>query len=232
MVVSFFSLPVQFKRFDAVISLGWNCYPAKYLKKHVKSTGSFFDYIGSPLWSIIHVIENNWEIMFNKEEYKLLDFYRPEFNIKKHGKPNNPYVYHLNYELSFPHDITTLSDVTPEFFSRIKGRIERFEQYCRFAKKLLFIRLQQKRDGLIVENDNKTPEIELLPSFIELIKSKYKRTQINMIFINTEKDGWNEDKTILFVKTNSLDSIKWDLADETIHKLFLSKNVYSQLNTS
>ena len=232
MVVNFIWSPKQFKQFknfDAVVSLGWNCYPGLYLKKYVESAGSIFDYIGSPLSAIIDIITKNWENLFNKEKYTLLDFYKPEHNIERHGKPNNYYVYQHDYQMSFPHDVKTISDVTPEFFSKLKGRIQRFEKYCRSAKKLLFIRLQQNRSGLILEDDDTIkPEIELLPSFIELIKSKYDRKHVNMIFINNEKDGWNEDKTILFVKIDSL-YFKWQDAADIIHNLFIKKNVYSEL---
>lgn len=224
MVINLFSSPKYFKKFDIVISIGGNCYPGKYIKKYVKSAGSIFDNIGAPLWSIIDVISNNWENMFNRDKYELVELYKPEF------RPNSPYIVHNGYNLAFPHDVKTISDITPEFFLKLKGRIQRFEEYCRSANKLLFIRIQRNSNGLIVEyDDSKKSEVELLPLFIELIRSKYGRTQINMIYINTEKDGWNEDKTILFVKIDSLD-FRWEDAAETIHKLFVSKNVYSHFN--
>jgi hypothetical protein len=230
MVVSFFSVPKHFKNFDAVISLGWNCYPAKYLKNNVKSSGSIFDYIGSQMSYIIDVITNNWETMFNKDKYISFEFYKAEFNLEKHGKPTNPFIVHSDYKFSFPHDAKTISEVTPEFMSTLQSRIRRFENYCRSSKKILFIRLERNPPGLIEEHDSKKRDMELLPSFIELIRSKYGRTQINMIYINTEKDGWNEDKTIFFVKIDSL-IFDWEVASDTIHKLFVEKNVYSEFNS-
>ena len=52
---------------------------------------------------------------------------------------------------------------------------------------------------------------------------------VTIIFINTEQDGWNDDKTILYVKVESLD-INWKVAAYFIHKLFQAKNVYAPLS--
>ena len=52
------------KNFDDIISLGNNCYPKMYLERYlnIKKEYDFFDYIGTPMWSIVKLLKNNCNI--------------------------------------------------------------------------------------------------------------------------------------------------------------------------
>ena len=61
-------------KFDEVSSLGYNCYTKLYFnsRKMDKET-QFFDYIGTSVWSIIELLENDFDGIFDKSNYKIMN---------------------------------------------------------------------------------------------------------------------------------------------------------------
>jgi hypothetical protein len=209
-----------FPSFDTVISLGYNCFPKLYINRYVKSSETqIFDYLGTPVWALNKLIENKWEGLTDSTKFTPHSF----FDHKK-----NQILAHDNYHICFPHDVKQKTDFdSPVFKDKIQRRIQRFEETVRNSSRLLFIRLTIDK---YVKHDEAedTPE-QALEKFVTLIKTTYECPSVTVIYINSEKDGWNNDHTILFVKVDAPDDINIMMADKVIHDLFKEKGVYSTL---
>ena len=218
-----------FPEFDTLISIGGNCFPMLYTQKYIKKHElSFFEHIGSSMWAIQAIISNEWKDILDTSKYTL----KKIFNLKINTPETMSYnikVTHNDYYLRFPHDARCLLDVNSIFISKLSRRIQRFEQAVRTANNLLLIRIQENTTNRINYHPDKLSDSEIIPSFIPLLKEKYGCNSVTIIFINTEQDGWNDDRTILYVKVESLD-IDWKVAADFIHTLFQTKNVYATLS--
>jgi len=214
-------VPNLFPQYDMLISIGGNCFPMFYLRKYVKQSELlFFDHIGSSMWSIKDIIDNDWKDILDISKYELKQILNTNTNL---------IITHNEYYLRFVHDAKCLTDVNSIFMSKISRRLQRFEQSVRNAKNLLLIRIQEDTTHRINYHPDKLPDSEIMLSFISLLKTKYGCTSITIIFINTEQNGWNNDKTILYVKVRSL-KINWKTSADFIHKLFQAKKVYATLS--
>ena len=84
------------KKFNGkIISLGSNCFIKLFLNDiNYKEETYFFDYIGTSMWSINELIENNFNDLFNKDKFE-------KKQILFLGK--DKYIY--QYYLRFKHDV-------------------------------------------------------------------------------------------------------------------------------
>ena len=186
------------------------------------------------MWSINSLLENRWVSIADPDLIKQLPLYR--FNI---FKMMAPLVTNTRYYIQFAHDAVRLADVkTGEFQSKIKRRTERFDAKMRASKRILFIRQkgdlskesQKKYNMHIIDPlvQGKPEEKEAIDQFIPLVKSLYGCPSVTMIYLNDERDGWNEDNTILYVKCDII--IPYKTAHTTIDTLFKKANVYTRIN--
>lgn len=122
---------------NTLLSLGPNCFIKKFFDSmNISQETHFFDYIGSTLWSICDLIENDFADLFHYKEYK---------NIKV---LQNAYIfsntrYYLNFKHDFPqkHEGGEIQINTPfflQFVQKYKRRILRFQNLLKSGKPILF----------------------------------------------------------------------------------------------
>ena len=209
------------KKFDKIVSLGSNCYPKFFLKHILKNSGEthLFDYIGTSMWSINSLFTNRFKDMFNNHEFAMLPL----------RIDSNPMVTNTRYNLRFPHDLKTVNDAHKQIFKeKLLRRIARLNVLLNTSKNILFIRYQEDQEGKIQYKTIDKTDYEELEIFINFIKTHYNCKQITVIYINLERDGWNEAHDILSVKIPTLKN-DWAEVHNTIEQLFIEKNVVQQL---
>jgi hypothetical protein len=130
------------KKFDNISSLGHNCYPKLYFtSKKIDQETHFFDYIGTSVWSIIELLENDFEGMFDKDNYKIM-------NIMKDGD-NKYLVVNQKYFIRCKHEFkkTLLNQNLDNeelniFIDKMKRRKEKLMNMLSNNKSLIFIRYE------------------------------------------------------------------------------------------
>jgi len=137
------------------ISLGSTCRPALLIKcmndkAKIPCERQVFDWLGTPMWAINRLIENNFE-EFTKKEHIV--------NKKRFKNGENRVYIHKLYNIRFLHDFTVgLGERSfNSFKDKYERRIERFKSLLTSDKELLFIRLEYD-DSLILEPDDITQE--------------------------------------------------------------------------
>jgi len=143
-------------KFDEVSSLGYNCYTKLYFNslKMNKET-QFFDYIGTSVWSIIELLENDFDGIFDKSNYKIM-------NIMKTGDDqflvvNEKYFIRCKHEFKktldrkfdpeILHEYEIDKEELEDFIEKMKRRKERFMNMLATNNSLLFIRYEEDPTG-------------------------------------------------------------------------------------
>jgi hypothetical protein len=137
---------------------------------------------------------------------------------------------HNTYQVCFPHDIKKTEELeSTALKAKMQRRIQRFEDAVKSSKNLLLIRFNiSKYNKDIFKAHAQTLE-QSLEALVPLMKSTYSCGSVTIVYINDEKDGWNNDHTVLYVKADSLD-IPFSEAAAAIHDLFTKKGVYTALS--
>jgi len=145
------------EKFDNVSSLGYNCYTKLYFNsRKMDQETQFFDYIGTSVWSIIDLLNNDFEGMFDKSNYKIM-------NVMKTGDDNQFLVVNEKYFVRCKHEFKkTLDrkfgpeilneyeinkDELDDFIEKMKRRKERFMNMLANNNSLLFIRYEEDPTG-------------------------------------------------------------------------------------
>jgi len=195
-------------KYDKIISLGSNCFIKFYLR-HIKyeQETHFFDYIGSPMWSVYELVKNGFSDVFNIDEYK------NEYTII--GQPE--IVTNSRYNLKFKHDLSTdkfkFLDQFDEFREKYIRRIERFQDLLtKSSESVLFMRFEEMMENRIVncsyKEQNKISEYEYIKLFSQHLRSNFPQLKFKIIFIsktrNDEVDDENNIVTIREIATNKI----------------------------
>jgi hypothetical protein len=142
-----------FEKFDVVMSLGYNCYIKLYLnsKKNEQET-QFFDYIGTSVWTIIDLLNNDFEGAFDNENYEIM-------NVMKEGDDqylvvNKKYFIRCKHEFKksletkkFQEDMVIDNNELNDFIEKIKRRKVRFMNLLANNDSLLLIRYEEDPTG-------------------------------------------------------------------------------------
>lgn len=181
------------------ISLGWTCRPALLIqfmsgKAKVSCERQVFDWLGSPMWAINRLIENNFEDFIKKEEIVR----------KKRFKNGENQVYiHKLYNIRFLHDfVSGVTENTFKFFKdKYERRIERFQNLLNSDKELFFIRLEYD-DSLILEHDDivqeKGDEKYHLEKFTDILMAK--GTKYTVLFLTYScPQSFDAERRIIYV---------------------------------
>ena len=193
------------EKYDKVISIGYNCFIKIYLRhiKHEQET-HFFDYIGSPMWSVYELVKNGFTDLFNIDEYK------NEYTII--GQPE--IVTNSRYNLKFKHDLSAdkFLDEFEEFKDKYSRRIKRFHDLLMSSERVLFMRFEEIKKNRIVNcaysEQNKISEYEYIKLFSKYLRSNFPQLKFKIIFIsktrNDEVDDENNIVTIREIATNKI----------------------------
>ena len=143
-------------KFDEVSSLGYNCYIKLYFNYiKIDQETQFFDYIGTSVWSIIELLNKDFDGMFDKSNYKIM-------NIMKSGDDqflvvNEKYFIRCKHEFKktldrkFDAEILNEYEIDKEelddFIEKMKRRKERFMNLLKNNNSLLLIRYEEDPTG-------------------------------------------------------------------------------------
>ena len=114
-----------------IYSLGYNCCVKRYIDTiSKKGATNLFDYIGSSMWAINKLFENDFQDLFDINMYKNMEI-TPNYNVITNEK----------YYFRFLHDLKTM-DNFKKFKESYERRIIRFKEDLNNKNKILFIRLE------------------------------------------------------------------------------------------
>lgn len=144
------------EKFDDVRSLGYNCYTKLYFNSlKIAQETHFFDYIGTSVWAIIDLLNNDFEGMFDESNYKIM-------NIMKKGDDqflvvNQKYFIRCkhefkktldkNFDLEILNEYEIDKEELDDFIEKMKRRKERFMNMFSNNNNLLFIRYEEDPTG-------------------------------------------------------------------------------------
>ena len=152
-----------------------------------------FDWIGTPMWAICDLLENNFEDFTNKDCYEL----KTRFTHKE-----DKYLTHSKYDFVFVHDYgKSIENIPEEKYKKVEEdynrRVLRFQSILNSPMKLFFIRLEQdisNRIGL-PEQQNEHDEYYYVEKFADLLLSK--GYTFTILYITTsQKKGYDKQKHI------------------------------------
>lgn len=142
-----------FEKFNVVMSLGYNCYTKLYLNsKKIEQETHFFDYIGTSVWTIIDLLNNDFEGVFDNENYEIM-------NVMKEGDDqylvvNKKYFIRCKHEFKksletkkFQKDMVIDDDELNDFIEKMKRRKVRFMNLLLNNDSLLLIRYEEDPTG-------------------------------------------------------------------------------------
>ena len=203
------------QQFDDISSLGYNCYTKLYLNsKIIKQETQFFDYIGTSVWSIIDLLNNNFEGMFDKSNYKIM-------NLMKTGDDqfivvNIQYFIRCKHEfkktldkkfdtMNFDYnDIDTIE--LDQFIEKMIRRKDRFMNMLSNNKTLIFIRYEEDPTGRLdfKQYDSKfeihyLDYLKILSSIFKKI-NPYKKIIIMDVSHRNEKTQYLKEFGIILIK--------------------------------
>ncbi len=196
-------------KFDNVISLGYNCYTKLYLNKiGMEQETHFFDYIGTSTWSIIDMFKNNFEGVFDPNEYKITQvmFKGPD----KYLVVNQKYFIRCKHE--FPKSLENENELRinklelKDFLEKLERRKERFLNMLRNDKSLLFIRYEEDPYGRIpfhnYDEKYKVPIVENLKQIINIFQSFNSKKKIYIMDLSYKhhKSEFLKDSNIIKIK--------------------------------
>jgi len=209
-------------KFDNVISLGYNCYTKLYLNKiGIEQETHFFDYIGTSTWSIIDMFNNNFEGVFDPNEYKITEVMFK--GADKYLVVNQKYFIRCKHEFpkSLDKDLRLNKHELKEFLEKLERRKERFLNMLRNDKSLLFIRYEEDgygRKPLIHYNDKyEVPVVENLKQIIKIFQSfnLNKKIYIMDLSYKHDKSEFLKDNNIIKIKMNERIP-RWEYAQNYI----------------
>ena len=183
-------------KIDKYISIGFSCGPKFFISTVQDENYYVFDHIGTSMWSIIELINNNFKDFSSKQ-------YMTIMHITKDDKP----MYtNTKYYVRFLHEQIKKKFDFKNFKNKYDRRIGRFfkllEDYGKNNKILCFLRTEENHINRIIPDEHKDkydePEYYYLCEFSNLIKNKYPMMKFVIIYINySEKSDFDKDNNII-----------------------------------
>jgi hypothetical protein len=184
------------------ISLGHNCYFAMFIKSVlVRQETHFFDYIGSAMWGINELFQNDFVDFFNKENFEKMEIIQ---NIDINFMSNRKYYVRLLHDLKY-------SDFNNGFNSCMKKflrRKERLYEILSNTNNIIFFRFEEPMQDRIIYPEHKTkfniPEIEHIIFFSNLIKKKFPQINFAIVFFSISNDDYSDiNNNIITININN-----------------------------
>lgn len=217
--------------FDNYISLGFNCYPKKYFRSVKKSKEThIFEWLGSSIWSICALLENNFANLTNKKYIVPMKIFEDGCEIVT----NKLYYIRFLHDFDLEKDKNISDKKFKNFSDQYNRRIKRFNDILTDSKNsIFFIRLEQyhssKSKNRIMYNEylNKEniTEEQGMKQISKLIRTKNNSLKFVILHI------LHGDKNLIFDKENNiismycdLDNIDWENCDQSIAK-YINENL-------
>ncbi len=206
-----------------LLSLGFNCTVKRFLDYTKLTSGetNFFDYIGSSMWSINELFENDFANLFNWTEYKHLQIMNDE---------KSDYLTNSRYYLRFFHDLSIYStdkqkdDIVGKYFRRKYRLYDTLNK----SKYVVFIRHEEITENRIIYDEYverfMTNELEHTKKFSNIIKTKFPNLKFKIILLSDEhNDNHDIEHNIISINISNYDKINWENSIEVYNKIFYDK---------
>jgi len=186
------------------VSLGYTCHPSMFITALGFQDKKFyeryvFDWVGSPMWSICKLIEEDFSDLNTKE----LFVYKNHFTGKEES-----YITNTKYNIIFAHDYhNTMTDVHhKEIKEKYDRRISRFKNLLSSGKPILFIRAERDRPRLInfPEYGITEPEKFYVEKFSKMMRDRGVPFKI-LYFTSSYPRGWDPVNKICYVQFKKKD---------------------------
>ena len=216
------------------ISLGFNCHVKVFIeilgeRDHIPYLRQPFDWLGTPMWSICELIQNDFKDLTNRE----CIVNRRRFVEKDTEFPTNT-LYNTVFVHDYGKDIDCISDdkwnqVHQDYLRRIK----RWNDTLICGKTMLFIRLEEDCvERVEYPGTKKGPEYTYVESFAKLMKQKG-IPFILLYLTTTHETNWDPDLNICSIqfKKDHPSTIVSAMAIEKIlnaNKSFIMRTMWSK----
>ena len=216
-------------KYNKTLSLGSTCFTKKFmLSIGINQETEFFDYIGTSVWSITDLINNDFQNIFDYHNYK---------NLKILNDKDDSYnITNVQHFLIFKHDFhQTHKQLTypiklnefNSFKDKYLRRVTRFKNLLNTSTSILFIRYEQYKNYIIhdIYKDKYSKcELTQLRDFSSMLKSKYPLLQFHILFFysNVDESFYDNDYNILILKNDKI--LTYDNCHEKLHEICLENN--------
>jgi hypothetical protein len=204
-----------------IISLGFNCFPKKFIDNFIGQTETnIFDYIGTSMWSINELSDNDFIDLFNWNYIK---------KITINNNRENNYLTNEKYYIRFMHDLKI--NYSQKYYNSIEHkylrRISRLNSILNNSNKIIFIRYKETNNDRIIYDEYKEkfeiPEYENLIKFSIIIKNKFPNLNFFIIYLShDEDDNIDNDNNIIKLKIYE-NNITWDNCHKIFKNIFIEK---------
>ncbi len=196
------------KNNNQIISLGSSCFTKRFIDfLGIKQETHFFDYLGTKGWSIHQLLQNDFKDLFDKNDY---------VNLRILSKGDEYTITNKKYYINFKHDFPqTFKEIThpihisqyQNVFSKYERRVNRFKNLINnIENKILFIRIEQRSDRVIRDEDsekNNLGELYFCKEFMKLFKEKNKNIFLLFFYSHIDKDTYFPDENLIVLKLDT-----------------------------
>lgn len=175
-----------------LISIGYNCYPALVINKIKDEPRNLFDWMGSSLWGIKKLIEDDFPIITNKEDLCIYEYDWYSKNKKLYIPTNKKYFIRFFHD--FNKSLNKLPNITEEFKVKIIRRSIRTQKVLKDKKPLLLFHLEDVRNRTNYTMEGHEiyyPDINNNKRYIEEYSKKSLNDAISLTDIITNKYNTN-----------------------------------------
>lgn len=198
--------------FTHVISLGYNCFPRKWIEKMKLEPLQYlpFDFIGTSAWSVLHLITHDFP-----------DFPSHDIARREIIKGEEAILTDLRHYVRFPHD------KKDEIRTKYLRRVERFRDIINNKENsILFIRLEETQRGRVHLCDQPhDPEITYITKLDAYLSEQ--GVTFKILYINAHAEG-RQGKNMLCVKGDR-HNVQWSNAVPWFDEIFSRDSVRAWL---
>lgn len=164
-----------------IVSVGYSCLP-KLVYLHQNIPSLVFDWVGTSVWSITRLIQNDFE--------KFLDISRYE---KAQITSKEKIVVHKDYYVRIPHYVRKMHpDEWKKFTESFERKIQRTIELFNSGKEILLLRYQDEYGGTRLEYPSYQYENELeqMRILLSVLSNKYKESKFYGLYLShTENEN-------------------------------------------
>ena len=221
-----------------IISLGYNCFIKKFTNDiGINQETNFFDYIGTSMWAINKLFENNFANLFNEDDYENLKIQTDNLIVITnkhyyfrflHDFKNNTHIDLIKFNINKKIDQKIIDDVKLQFYKckeTYERRIIRLKDLLIKEKKILFIRLEETMHNRIIYDEYKSyfekPELDYIIDYSKMIKINYPNLDFKIIYISKIHDNkYMMENNLIILNSRDVIIDTWDNCLDGLKDLF------------
>lgn len=221
-----------------IISLGFNCFIKMFTNDiGIKQETNFFDYIGTSMWAINKLFENNFANLFNEDDYENLKIQTDNLIVITnkhyyfrflHDFKNNTNINLIKCNIDKIIDQKIIDDVKVQFYKFkevYERRIIRLKDLLIKEKKILFIRLEETMHKRIIYDEYKSyfekPELDYIIDYSKMIKINYPNLHFKIIYISKIHDNkYMIENNLIILNSKNVAIDDWTQSTNGLKELF------------